>query len=252
MIMELSKEHVPCCCQGLVDCLVTQMVGTYITDGWQGFVGDILNDWVDWNSLLTCPGPGDVVIIGHCGAPITPHGDDRIPYTITDHVMNGADWAKLFGPEDTVTATTVDWPSDEVASIVKFDAYKKRVLVCAGTVLDGNSLYKNFADTACRNKIVIKIDEPEVYRMFSGDMGEFRESWGNHLVVFYGDLRKEIKDFAKLIGFDVIEMDIKEIERQIEELKASWPAHSVPNWMYEKLEELEEALEKRNSSGGKS
>ena len=41
--------------------------------------------------------------------------------------------------------------------------------------------------------------------MFSGDMNEFRESWGNHLVVFYGDLRKVIKDFAKLIEFDVIE-----------------------------------------------
>jgi hypothetical protein len=206
--MELSKEHIPCCCQGLVDCLVTQMIGTYITNGYAGFVGDILNEWLDWDSLLKGASPGEVVIIGHCGAPITPHGDDRIPYTIRDHIINGADWAKLFGPEDTVTATTVDWPSDEVASVVKSDVYRKRVLIFTGTVLDGNSLYKNFPDTSCRNKIVIKIDESGVYRRFSRNLGEFRESWGNHLVTFYGNLEKEIKDLARLIGFEVMEGEL--------------------------------------------
>ncbi len=210
--MELSKEQIPCCCESLIDCSVTQMVGTYITDGharseaerrsgFSGFVGDILNDWSDRNSLLKDASPGNAVIIGHCGASITPHGDDRIPYTIRDHVVNGADWAKLFGPEETVTATTVDWPSDEVGSIVKFDVYRKKAFVCTGTVLDGNSLYENFPDTVCRNKMVIKIDEPEVYHLFSG--GNFRKDWGIHPVVFYGDLRKGIKDLAELIGFSV-------------------------------------------------
>lgn len=28
-----------------------------------------------------------------------------------------------------------------------------------------------------------------------------------HLVAFYGNLKEEIKDFAKLIGFDVVEED---------------------------------------------
>ncbi|MBL7197428.1 MAG: histidine kinase [Candidatus Omnitrophica bacterium] len=37
---------------------------------------------------------------------------------------------------------------------------------------------------------------------------------------------------------------IKELEKQIEELKARWPAHSVPSWMYERLEELEEELDR--------
>jgi len=201
--MELSKENIPCCCESLIDCSVTQMVGTYITDGWAGFAGDILNGWTNWDSLLKGNSPGDVVIIGHCGAPITSHGDDRIPYTIRDHVINGADWAKLFEPGDTVTATTVEWPSDEEGSIVKFDVYRKKVFVCNGTVLDGNSIYENFSDTVCRNKIVVKIDEPETYQMFPG--GEFRKDWGIHPVVFYGDLRERIKDFSELTGFDVIE-----------------------------------------------
>ena len=194
--MELSKENIPCSCESLIDCLVTQMVGTYITEGHAGFLGDILGGFEP-----TGTPPENVVIIGHCGAPITPHGDDRIPYTIRDHVINGANWAKLFGPEDTITATTVDWPSDEVGSIVKFDVYRKKVFVCTGTVLDGNSLYKNFPDTSCRNKIVIKVDEPEVYHTFSG--GNFRKDWGIHPVAFYGDLKKGIKDLAELIGFSV-------------------------------------------------
>ena len=36
---------------------------------------------------------------------------------------------------------------------------------------------------------------------------------------------------------------VKEIEEQIAELKARWPAHSVPPHMWQQLEELEEKLE---------
>jgi hypothetical protein len=47
---------------------------------------------------------------------------------------------------------------------------------------------------------------------------------------------------------------IKEIEEDIADLKARWPAHSVPSAMWQKLEELEEQLErarKENSTGKK-
>jgi hypothetical protein len=36
---------------------------------------------------------------------------------------------------------------------------------------------------------------------------------------------------------------IKEIEEKIADLKARWPAHSVPPSMWQKLEELEDELE---------
>jgi len=36
---------------------------------------------------------------------------------------------------------------------------------------------------------------------------------------------------------------ILELEEQIAELKANWPAHSVQPWMLEQIEELEEELE---------
>ncbi|MFC1942749.1 histidine kinase [Chloroflexota bacterium] len=37
---------------------------------------------------------------------------------------------------------------------------------------------------------------------------------------------------------------IKEIEEEIADLKARWPAHSVPPKMWQQLEELEEKLDK--------
>ena len=37
---------------------------------------------------------------------------------------------------------------------------------------------------------------------------------------------------------------IKELEKQIEELKSRWPAHSVKPAMVQRLDELEEELEK--------
>ena len=45
---------------------------------------------------------------------------------------------------------------------------------------------------------------------------------------------------------------IEEIEAEIADLKARWPAHSVPPSMWQKLEEIEEQLEragKENSTG---
>jgi hypothetical protein len=201
--MEFSKESIPCCCQGLVDCLVTQLIGTYLTDGWAGFTGDILNDWRDWDSFLKDGSPGNVLIIGHCGAPITPHGNDRIPYAITDHVVNSSPWAKLFGPDETATAIAVEWPVGEVVSVLKFDAYDRRVLIFVGEALDGCSLYRGFRDMTCRNKMVIRIEDPEIYKTFSGDLSGFRKEWGNHMVVFYGDLRRRIDQIADILGFEV-------------------------------------------------
>lgn len=37
---------------------------------------------------------------------------------------------------------------------------------------------------------------------------------------------------------------VKELEQKLADLKARWPAHSVPVSMWQELEELEEALEK--------
>ena len=42
---------------------------------------------------------------------------------------------------------------------------------------------------------------------------------------------------------------VREIEEQIADLKARWPAHSVPPHMWQQLEELEEKLEQARREG---
>jgi len=48
------------------------------------------------------------------------------------------------------------------------------------------------------------------------------------------------------------EETVKEIEEKIADLKARWPAHSVPPSMWQQLEELEAELEKAERGENKS
>jgi hypothetical protein len=43
---------------------------------------------------------------------------------------------------------------------------------------------------------------------------------------------------------------VREIEEKITDLKARWPAHSVPPLMWQQLEELEDELEKAKRMKG--
>jgi hypothetical protein len=43
---------------------------------------------------------------------------------------------------------------------------------------------------------------------------------------------------------------VREIEGKIADLKARWPAHSVPPSMWQQLEELEDELEKARKAEG--
>jgi hypothetical protein len=204
-ILELAKEHVPCCCQSHVDCLVTQTIGSHLTGGRPGYVGDVLNDWA---FDPTGARPQDVIVIGHCGAPINPHGNDRIPYLLRDHIHSDKQWGG--GPDDVAEATTVTWPTKEPVTVVKFDVGRKKVSIYTGTVLDGNALYRDFANCICRNKMVVQIDNPRQSYLLPSDPkdGAFRSwwgSWGCHQVAFYGNLRQQLKEFAALTGFQVVE-----------------------------------------------
>jgi len=44
---------------------------------------------------------------------------------------------------------------------------------------------------------------------------------------------------------------VREIEDKIDDLKARWPAHSVPPSMWQQLEELEDELEKAKKAENK-
>jgi len=47
-----------------------------------------------------------------------------------------------------------------------------------------------------------------------------------------------------VVGSEIPKDTIKEVEQKIADLKARWPAHSVPPRMWQELEELEDQLEK--------
>lgn len=202
-ILELSKERIPCCCQSHVDCLVTQLIGSTLTGGRPGFVGDVLNDWA---FKPAGERPQNVIVVAHCGAPINPHGNDRIPYLIRDHIHSD----KWNVPGAVAEATTVTWPADEPATVVKFDVFRKKVSVYTGTVLDGNRLYVDFPNCICRNKMVVQIDRPDDCYLLpsSPKEGSFRSwwgSWGCHQVAFYGNLRESFRKFAAETGFQLVE-----------------------------------------------
>lgn len=205
-ILELSKEHIPCCCQSHVDCLVTQLIGCWLTDGHPGYVGDVLNDFAFQPAGTR---PENAIVIGHCGAPINPHGNDRIPYLIRDHIHSGV-WKWPGDPEAVAEATTVTWPVEEPVTVAKFDVGRKKVSIYTGTVLDGNALYQDFANCICRNKMVVRIDNPQQCYLLPSDPkeGAFRNwwgSWGCHQVVFYGNLRPLLKELAASAGFQIVE-----------------------------------------------
>jgi hypothetical protein len=204
-ILELAKEHIPCCCQSHVDCLVTQLIGRYLTDGRTGFVGDVLNDWA---FKAAGDRPKNIIVIGHCGAPINPHGNDRIPYLLRDHIHSDKKWST--NPTDVAEASTVTWPADEPATVVKFDVFRKKVSIFPAKVLDGNKVFVDFPNCICRNKMLVQIDQPEGCYLLPSDpkQGAFRSwwgSWGCHQVVFYGELADAFKEFAQLKGFEVVE-----------------------------------------------
>ena len=205
-ILELAKEHIPCCCQSHVDCLVTQLIGCRLTGDRPGYVGDVLNDWAFRPSGAR---PENVIVVGHCGAPINPHGADRIPYLIRDHIHSKA-WKWPGDPQAVAEATTVTWPTNEAVTVVKFDVYRKKVSAYTGTVLDGDALYVDFPNCICRNKMVVQIDSPrQCYLLPSNPKeGSFRNwwgSWGCHQVVFYGNLKPLVREFAAVAGFQVVE-----------------------------------------------
>ncbi len=204
--MELAKELIPCCCESLVDCTVTQMIGTYLS-GRPAMVGDVLNEWQGLSPIDTPP--ENLIVVGHCYGPVNPHGDDRVPYIIRDHVVYESPvaqgWMQSWRPSSqaraykqlqdehiTLIGITVKWPVGEPATVVKFDVYDRKVSILTGTVRDGNAIFKDFDDSLCRTKIAVETTT------------SFENVLGGHQVVFYGDLTAGFKAFADLAGFEVV------------------------------------------------
>lgn len=210
--MELTKDKIPCCCESLIDCLASQMIGMEMA-GRPAFVGDQVSNWGGLRKEDAIQPLGDnYVAIGHCYAPVNPHGHDRVPYVIRDHAYYELGWGstieeraswrkedylaanrKLEKKNITLTALRVGLPFDEPVTIAKFDPYNKTAQISGGKTFDPHPFFEDFDNTVCRTKMAIETDEP------------FENLLGGHLVGFYGDLSEQFRAFADAADYQVLE-----------------------------------------------
>jgi len=185
--MELTKEGIITSCEGLIECLLTQAMFYYIS-GRPSFIGDTLGmDPIN-----------NVVIFGHCYAPINPHGNDRVPYIIRDHYIYELHPEIVKTPDP---AIKVEFPLNETVTVAKVSLVEKMIEVFTGETIDPKRLYRNFDNLMCRSKIAIKTNVEALLKNYDA------ETFGIHRVVVYGDYRQQIKDLATLVGYTVVEPD---------------------------------------------
>jgi hypothetical protein len=173
-------------CQNYPNILVTQLLGYFLT-GRPSMLGDLMIDTFNSVDILT-----------HCGAPINPHGDDRVPYIIRSHAQSPVRGTLKPGSS---TGVQVELPVHEPVTIWKVYVLNKKIGLHTGKTVDGHSLYKNLDEIMCRAKLIAKVDAEKVQKHFSPD------EYGIHRAATFGDLRDKIKDFATLTGFDIMEED---------------------------------------------
>ncbi|MFO7853071.1 MAG: hypothetical protein ACQERS_01985 [Bacteroidota bacterium] len=174
-------------CQDYPNILIAEMVAYFIT-GRPSMLGDLMIDTENNVDILT-----------HCGAPINPFGDDRrMPYIIRTHAESPV--RNTLDPGSS-TGLQVEWPVGEPVTIWKFYVLHKKIGLHTGRIMDGHALYKNLDNIMCRTKLIAEVDARNVQKYY------FADAYGIHRAATIGDLRKKIKDFAKLIGYEVMEED---------------------------------------------
>ncbi|WP_291765930.1 fucose isomerase [Caldivirga sp. UBA161] len=172
--MQLWYEDIIPVCEADVYSIIPLLIGKYLFNR-PGFVND----------------PGVDVVNGrfiywHCYAPTNPHGSDKpeAPYIITD-AHGGSKHASIH----------VKLPVNEPVTVMGFNPITGILSIHTAKAVD-NIYWKQL----CATKLVA-----------SGDAGKVAERWvvdnGYHRVLIYGDFRREVKEFAKLLGVKVIEED---------------------------------------------
>lgn len=183
-IMEFKKRLFVAVAQADMSAAIIEMLALYLT-GRPGFTGDVVIDPFH-----------DVVIVMHCCGPaINPYGDDRrIPYAISNHTG----WKPGTGG---AVPSALEFPVNETVTIIRINTDAKKMELFTGKTVDGYSLYKNWNDLACRNKLTLKVDDAKKL-LKNWDPATF----GIHRVAIYGDFREKFKELATLMGFEVIEL----------------------------------------------
>lgn len=186
-MIEFQKRGLVAVCQDYPNIAVTHMLGLYAA-GHPSMLGDLMIDTFNGVDILT-----------HCGAPINPHGDDRVPYTLYSHAESPV--RGTGGKPGSGVGTQVEIPTGEPVTVWKVDVLNHRILLHTGTTVDGHRLYKGLDKLMCRTKLVARIAAEKVQGHFCPGR------YGIHRAATLGDLRTQVKDLATLLGFALIEED---------------------------------------------
>ncbi len=176
--MEYHKRGIVCTDQPNTGPALAQIFGLFLT-GRPSFNADMIIDAASGQTVLV-----------HCGAPINPHGDDRVPYQLRDYRM-GAD-------------VLVELPGGEPVTIWRINVMDRLILAHTGEAVAAESAYQGpvgLNDILCGTKLVAKVDARTIQRHLNP------AQYGVHRAAIYGDYREEVRDLAKLIGFQLIEED---------------------------------------------
>jgi hypothetical protein len=173
--MEFCKngEVVPVCEADPYSAVVL-LIMKYLT-GLPGFICD--------------PSPDDLtgeVVYYHCYAPINPLGGSggRVPYSIVP--------AHLGGKRASVYT---ELPTGEIVTVVGFDPEERTL-----TLHTARTIKNERSPQSCATKLVGTTNTKALAKNW-----RWRSGW--HRVVFYGDWREDLKDFATLLGLQVLEED---------------------------------------------
>ncbi len=144
----------------------------------------------------------DITLHMHCGTPINRlWGDEDLTYKLRDYTTGK--WHEDLGHRDGAVPAEISFPVGVPVTVWKVFPMKRNITLYTGTSVDGAQVYgETWPDIICRNKLPVKVEDAE--RIIGWhDVLEY----GCHRCATFGDLRKPIKQLAKLIGFEVEEWD---------------------------------------------
>jgi hypothetical protein len=171
--MQLDNDGLVGACEADQRSTMTKLLMSSLTEK-PGFISDPVIDTAT-----------NRIIYAHCVGPTKVFGPDgkANPFHLRSH------------SEDRKGACNRSMmPLGEKVTTIMFDHVKRQVILHQGTTVENVD-----DDKACRTKLAVEVD---------GDIDKlmlFWDEWGWHRVTFYGDHKRQVKNVASLLGFEVIE-----------------------------------------------
>jgi hypothetical protein len=173
--MELTKEGIVCGCEGDLHSIIAMLIMKYLAN-LPGFINDPSPDM-----------DNDEIVYYHCFAPVNFYGFEKkelLPYVITP-----AHWGtkKL--------SIRIDFPPGIITTSVGVDARNKAISIHTAKILRNE-----LGPEECSVKVVGATNVSNILERWNPEAG-----W--HRVLFYGDHKEDLKNFAKLLGLRIVEED---------------------------------------------